>query len=225
MNTKLKTLAGAVVCVALVGCEMPLKDNKTVVKPTSECCEGEPLKVQNVQPMMTHQAMPHHQTAMVQPQMYVNMQPQMMAAPMPMIPQAMPEKKKKLELMKISAVGYGAESTFASYTPGQRRLMAIRSSKLDAYRALAEQIDGIKIDSNTSVATLTARNDSFRARINAMVKGARVVSITPMADNNYETVMEVLVDRAFFEKAFVYTAEDQSQSYSPEDYYNIRSFQ
>jgi hypothetical protein len=49
---------------------------------------------------------------------------------------------QKPELMKISGIGYGAESTFGAYTAGQRRLMAIRASKLDAYRALAEQLYG-----------------------------------------------------------------------------------
>lgn len=224
MNKQLITIAGVVVSLTLTGCQLPTKNPQTVVKPTTECCGGESLQIQNVQ-----SAMPQQQMAMApmhQPMMHAQHQPMMHVQPaMQMLPPPMPEPKKKLELMKITAVGYGAESTFASYTPGQRRLMAIRSSKLDAYRALAEQIEGINIDSNTSVATLTARNDSFRARINAMVKGARVVSITPMADNNYETVMEVLVDKEFFEKAFVYTANDAPTDYSPESYYNIRSFQ
>ncbi|MBN2647049.1 MAG: LPP20 family lipoprotein [Thiotrichales bacterium] len=136
---------------------------------------------------------------------------------------AAPETQKS-ELIKISGIGYGAESTFANYTPGQRRLMAIRASKLDAYRALAEQISGIQIDSNTSVSTLTAKNDSFRARINAVVRGARVVSVTPMADDNYETVLEVYVDKAFFEKAFVYTLEDSAAA-DAESLYQVRTFQ
>lgn len=108
--------------------------------------------------------------------------------------------------IKITGIGFGAESTFSAYTPGQRRLMAIRASKLDAYRALAEQLYGIKIDSNTAISTMTAKNDSFRARVNAVVRGARVVSVTPMADQNYETVLEVYVDKGFFENAFVYRA-------------------
>jgi len=68
-----------------------------------------------------------------------------------------PAQASKPELMKISGIGYGAESTFGAYTPGQRRLMAIRASKLDAYRALAEQLHGVKNDSNTSISTLTAK--------------------------------------------------------------------
>ncbi|BBP43990.1 LPP20 family lipoprotein [Thiosulfativibrio zosterae] len=129
-----------------------------------------------------------------------------MAQPAPEPMQTMPQRVVEPELIKITGIGYGAESTYEAYTPGQRRLMAIRSSKLDAYRALAEQLYGIKVDSNTAVSTLTAKNDSFRARVNAMVRGARVVSITPMADNNYETVLEVYIDQSFFRNTFVYSS-------------------
>lgn len=131
-------------------------------------------------------------------------QPVAKAAPAPVIYQA-----RKPERIKITGIGYGAESTFTAYTPGQRRLMAIRASKLDAYRSLAEQLYGIKIDSNTSISTMTAKNDSFRARVNAVVKGARIVSVTPMADHNYETVLEVYVDKSFFEDTFVYRSSNQ----------------
>ncbi|WFE69007.1 LPP20 family lipoprotein [Thiomicrospira sp. R3] len=126
-------------------------------------------------------------------------------------------ERRSQERIKITGVGFGAENNFDGFTDGQRRLMAIRASKLDAYRALAEQIYGIKIDSNTSVATLTAQNDSFRARVNAVVRGARIVSITPMADNNYETVLEVFVDRDFFEDVFVYTGQNKQRILEPLD--------
>lgn len=148
------------------------------------------------------------QPAPVQPQPMVQQPSPVQAQPQPMVQQAAPMKPvapKQPELIKITGIGYGAESTYEAYTQGQRRLMAIRSSKLDAYRSLAEQLYGIKIDSNTSVSTLTAKNDSFRARVNAIVRGARVVSITPMADKNYETVLEVYVDKVFFTNAFVYS--------------------
>ncbi len=128
-----------------------------------------------------------------------------------------PKSALQPQLIKISGIGYGAESTYEGYTPGQRRLMAIRSAKLDAYRSLAEQLYGIKIDSNTSVATLTAQNDSFRARVNAIVRGARVVSITPMADHNYETILEVYIDKSFFYNAFVYSKKEEETTISADD--------
>ena len=154
----------------------------------------------------------------------INQQPNTVTVVPPSTVQSVaPAPQKKPELLKITGIGYGAESTYAAYTQGQRRLMAIRSSKLDAYRALAEQIYGIKIDSNTSVSTLTAKNDSFRARVNAVVRGARVVSVTPMADHNYETVLEVYVDKRFFEETFVYSATT-SQAVDPEAAYKVSTY-
>lgn len=116
-----------------------------------------------------------------------------------------PKRSYQPQLIKVTGTGFGSESSFEGYSVGQRRLMAIRASKLDAYRSLAEQLYGVKIDSNTQLSTLTARSDNFRARVNAIVKGARVVSVTPMPDNNYETVLEVYVDKGFFNNHFVYT--------------------
>lgn len=99
-----------------------------------------------------------------------------------------------VQAFKVTGVGYGAMSNYEGYTPGQKRLMAMRASRLDAYRALAEQIYGVHIAGNTTVAAMTLQNDSFRAYVDATIRGARIVSITPMADGNYETVVEVMVD-------------------------------
>ncbi len=137
------------------------------------------------------------------------------------------KKPQKPKLIKIVGIGYGSESTYEGYTPGQRRLMAIRASKLDAYRSLAEQLYGIKIDSNTTVSALMAKSDSFRARVNAVVRGARIVSVTPMADHNYETILEVYVDKSFFQQNFVYSAEAScgANGCYPEEAYQIEQVQ
>lgn len=111
------------------------------------------------------------------------------------------------ERVRVSAVGYGTESLYEAYTPGQRRLMAIRASKLDAYRSLAEQLNGVKIEGNTTVGAMAVKSDSFRSRVNALVRGARVVSVTPMADSNYETVVEVFVDKDFFDNVLSYSEQ------------------
>lgn len=113
------------------------------------------------------------------------------AAPQPQ-PQPLPT-------VRLIAVGYGATSSFEGYTPGQRRLMAMRASKLDAYRALAEQIYGVRVVGNSTVATLAAQNDGFRVYVNAFVRGSRVVSVTPMADGNYETELEIDVSQKIFD--------------------------
>jgi hypothetical protein len=180
--------AGLAGMLLLVGCA-----NKPQMDETNGASASQPTTAPTQQPLQ-------------QPQLQ---QPAQMA-PVKMVPQ-----RHRQERIKITGVGYGAESTYEGFTVGQRRLMAIRASKLDAYRSLAEQLYGIKIDSNTSVATLTAQSDSFRARVNAVVRGARIVSITPMSDNNYETVLEVFVDRDFFENVFVYSGAQHNNVMDP----------
>ena len=99
-------------------------------------------------------------------------------------------------IAKLTAVGYGATSSYDGYTVGQRRLMAMRASKLDAYRSLAEQVYGVRVAGNSTVAAMMAQNDSFRVFVDAYLRGARVLSITPMADGNYETIMELAFDES-----------------------------
>jgi hypothetical protein len=120
-------------------------------------------------------------------------------------------QKEGFKPVRVAAIGYGAESTYEGYTPGQQRLMAIRASKLDAYRSLAEQIYGIRINGNTTVSAMMAKSDGMRARVDAMVRGARIVSITPMADGNYETVVEVFFDPEFYKDVFVFSRESEKR--------------
>jgi len=99
---------------------------------------------------------------------------------------------------KITAVGYGNSSSSDGYTPGQKRLMAMRASKLDAYRALAEQVQGVRVNGNSTVAAMMAQVDSFRVYVDAYLRGVQVVTVTPMEDGNYETTVELTLDDQFF---------------------------
>lgn len=101
--------------------------------------------------------------------------------------------------VRLTAIGYGATSSFDGYTPGQRRLMAMRASKLDAYRALAEQIYGVRVVGNSTVSALASQNDGYRVYVNAFVRGSRLISVTPMADGNYETELEIEMNQNFFD--------------------------
>ncbi len=97
-------------------------------------------------------------------------------------------------IVKLTAVGYGSGNSHETYSPGQKRLMAMRASKLDAYRALAEQVHGVRVTGNSTVGALMVQSDSFRVYIDAYVRGARVLTVTPMADGNYETTIELDFD-------------------------------
>jgi hypothetical protein len=91
----------------------------------------------------------------------------------------------------LTATGYAVISVQNHRNPAQQRLMAIRASKLDAYRALTEQVYGQQLDATTTVADMMVQSDTFRARVEGVIYGAVLVSITPAGDDTYETTLSL----------------------------------
>ena len=91
----------------------------------------------------------------------------------------------------ITAVGYAVVSTQPGKNIAQKRLMAIRAARMSAMRELAEQIHGIQVDSNTTVIDLMVQNDTFRAVVKGIIRGAKTVRINPTGVDTYETVLEI----------------------------------
>ncbi len=91
----------------------------------------------------------------------------------------------------LTATGYAVVSVQNHRNPAQQRLMAIRASKLDAYRALTEQVYGQQIDASSTVADMTVTSDTFRAKVEGVIYGATLVSITPVGEDTYETTLSL----------------------------------
>ena len=91
----------------------------------------------------------------------------------------------------LTATGYAVISVQHHRNPAQQRLLAIRASKLDAYRALTEQVYGQQLDANTTVADMTVMNDTFRSKVEGVIYGAVLVSITPVGEDTYETTLSL----------------------------------
>ena len=79
----------------------------------------------------------------------------------------------------LTATGYAVVSTQPGQNVEQKRLMAIRAARMSAMRELAEQIHGLKVDSNTTVIDLMVQNDTFRGIVSGIIRGARTVRINP----------------------------------------------
>jgi len=91
----------------------------------------------------------------------------------------------------IISNGYANISAQLSDNPGQRRLMAIRASKIDAYRNLTEKVYGQNINATTTVEDMVATNDAIRAHVEGVIYGARLISITPTGADTYVTRLEL----------------------------------
>lgn len=94
----------------------------------------------------------------------------------------------------ITAIGYAVIDVQKGQTHAQRRLMAIRASKLDAYRNLTEQVYGLYVESASQMGDLSLMNESVRARVQGLVYGSRLVSITPVGGETYETKLALEQD-------------------------------
>jgi hypothetical protein len=92
---------------------------------------------------------------------------------------------------KIEAVGYATISQFKNYPKAQQRLLAMRAAKLDAYRAIVEELYGTHLKGNTTIRDMVIENDSYRAYFDSMVRGIHLLSITPKGNDIYEAEVEL----------------------------------
>ena len=91
---------------------------------------------------------------------------------------------------KITAVGYAPLATQPSNIQSHKMLMAMQASKVAAYRELAEQVYGQKIDAVSNVSEWLLTNDSVKSSVSGIIRGAKVVKTYPSGDF-YVTELEL----------------------------------
>lgn len=91
---------------------------------------------------------------------------------------------------KITANGVGAAPAFA-VNPAQAVSLAKRAAILDAYRNLAEYINGVNLDSETTVQNFVATNDVVKTKVSAVIKGAKIIEEHEIAGGGYSVTMEI----------------------------------
>lgn len=104
---------------------------------------------------------------------------------------ALPARAQEAASAVLTGVGFAPISSQPAKTDEERRLLAIRASHLAALRNLAEQVYGVKLQSQSSAANTSLQSDSIRATVSGTVAGARIVKITPKGDDTYETIVEM----------------------------------
>ncbi|MHA7000428.1 LPP20 family lipoprotein [Aeromonas schubertii] len=90
----------------------------------------------------------------------------------------------------IRAVGYAVISIQPGPSQDEKMLQAIRASKMDAYRELAESLNGQQVMGRSSYKDLTQVSNALDVSVEGIVRGARVVRSYPNG-NTYATEMEL----------------------------------
>ena len=97
----------------------------------------------------------------------------------------------KYYIPSVTAIGFSSIAIQPSKSLNQRRLMAIRAAKLDAYRNLTEQLHGIYIQGETTIGEAVLTSDKLGAALRGTVIGARTVKIEPTGSDTYQVELAV----------------------------------
>ncbi len=91
----------------------------------------------------------------------------------------------------LSAIGYAPIAQQMGQTDNDRSLMAMKASKLDAYRELAEQVYGQRLNGDQSLANMVMQNSQLKASVEGVIRGARVIKSYPVGEDTYATELEL----------------------------------
>ena len=75
----------------------------------------------------------------------------------------------------------------------QAEALARRAALSDAYRQLAEQVNGVNVDATTTVENLMLVNTTVRTHVTALIKGAQIIDEDARHDGSYVVTMEIPV--------------------------------
>lgn len=92
---------------------------------------------------------------------------------------------------KIRVEGLGIAP--ADVRGAQAEALARRAALSDAYRQLAEQINGVNVDATTTVESMMLMNTTVRTHVTALIKGAQIIDEDARRDGSYVITMEIPV--------------------------------
>ncbi|CAH9065966.1 hypothetical protein PSECIP111951_03502 [Pseudoalteromonas holothuriae] len=94
----------------------------------------------------------------------------------------------------LKAIGYAPLSAQPGISSSQKMLMAVKVSKLEAYRELTEQVYGQSVTSSMTVKGAVAQNDGLKSQVRGVIRGAKVVK-SYAAGDTYVTELELDMKR------------------------------
>ena len=92
---------------------------------------------------------------------------------------------------KIRVEGLGIAP--ADARGSQAEALARRAALSDAYRQLAEQINGVNVDAVNTVENMMLMNTTVRTHVTALIQGAQIIDENARRDGSYVVTMEIPV--------------------------------
>ena len=90
----------------------------------------------------------------------------------------------------LRAIGYAPISSQPGDNSQIQNIMAMRASKLDAYRELAEQVYGHQLQGQSNVNNMVTKDDKLRTKVEGVIRGAKVIKSYAVGDT-YATELEL----------------------------------
>ncbi|WP_428752398.1 MULTISPECIES: LPP20 family lipoprotein [Vibrio] len=91
----------------------------------------------------------------------------------------------------LTAVGYASISEQSGRTEEEKQVRAMRASKIDAYRELAEQVYGLRVSARADLQDQKLGVESTTGAVDGVIRGAEVVRSYKVGDSY---VTELLLD-------------------------------
>lgn len=95
--------------------------------------------------------------------------------------------------LKIEASGVGVPPCSGACSTAQAKVMARRAAVLDAYKALAEKLYGIKINGRDTVKNMILQNSNLRAYVSGLIRGAQIED-EEFKDGVYKVTMSLKIN-------------------------------
>ena len=73
----------------------------------------------------------------------------------------------------------------------QAKGMASKAAKADAYRKVGELINGVRVEGETTVENMLTTQDKVKMRVEATIKGAKIIDETFLSDGGYRVTVQV----------------------------------
>ena len=94
--------------------------------------------------------------------------------------------------LHIAVKGQGVAPSFA-ISPAQAYVLAKRAATVEAYRLIAERVNGVRVEGQDTIKNMVVKSTTVRANVSAMIKNATVVETT-FKDGLCEVEMEITLN-------------------------------